>query len=73
MGKNVVYRCDDYNDNNDDYDKSDNNMEYSDSSDDDNDVDDTRSVSKNDDHKYRQTKHQIRNVKGKNINKKTNS
>ena len=45
--RNVICRCNDYNENNGDYDKSDNNIEYYDSSNDDNDTNDTSDVSKN--------------------------
>ena len=58
---------DDYNDHDDNYDKSDNNMKYYDSS---NDDDDASDFSENDCNKYRQTKHQKRNVKSTKVNKK---
>ena len=55
--ENVIYRCSDYNANNDDYGQSDNNMECYNSSDDDDNLNDTSNVSENDDDKYQHTKH----------------
>ena len=68
--KSVVYKCNDYNDNDDDYEEPDNNMEYYESSSDNDDIDDASGVKDNDDG-YQQTKHRKRNVKCKKLNKKS--